>query len=86
MARPDPLEQAALARFLQVANKRTYANKDVPQAEASRLRSQDYEFEQGDLTYHDTFFGDRDFIGEENSLQEPKTGVGRELFRVHHGR
>src|SRR5258708_36066931 len=80
MTRPDPLEEAALGRFLHVANKRTYANKDMPQAEASRLRSQDYEFEQGHLTYHDTFFGDRDFIGEEIVYKNRKPVWGANYF------
>ena len=54
-----------LADFLNEANKGTYANKDFPKASSSRLKSEDYHFEKDGLTYHDTYFGSRDFIGEE---------------------
>lgn len=55
----------ALAKFLDEANKATYANKDAPEVIASCLKSEDYYFEKDDLIYHDTYFGARDFIGEE---------------------
>jgi len=58
----DPKE---LADFLNEANKSTYANKDAPKVAPSRLKSEDYHFEKGGLVYHDTYFGARDFIGEE---------------------
>lgn len=58
----DPKE---LADFLNEASKNTYANKDAPKAEPSRLKSEDYHFEKGNLIYHDTYCGARDFIGEE---------------------
>ncbi len=32
---------------------------------SSRLKSEDYHFEQGNLIYHDTYFGGKDFIGGE---------------------
>lgn len=54
-----------LADFLEEANKNTYANKDAPKAVSTRPGSDDYHFEKGDLIYHDTYFGARDFIGEE---------------------
>lgn len=54
-----------LADFLNEANKSTYANKDAPKVSPSRLGSEDYHFEKDDLIYHDTYFGSRDFIGEE---------------------
>ena len=54
-----------LAVFLNEANKCTYANKDAPKAASSRLGSEDYHFEKDGLIYHDTYFGGRDFIGEE---------------------
>lgn len=54
-----------LAKFLDEANKATYANKDAPKVVASRLKSEDYHFEKDGLIYHDTYFGGRDFIGEE---------------------
>lgn len=60
--RIDPQQ---LADFLNEANKSTYANKDAPKVSSSRLKSEDYHFEKDDLIYHDTYFGSRDFIGEE---------------------
>ena len=54
-----------LADFLEQANKSTYANKDAPKASSSRLKSEDYHFEKDGLIYHDTYFGSRDFMGEE---------------------
>jgi len=58
----DPKE---LADFLNEANKSTYANIDAIKASPSRLKSEDYHFEKGNLIYHDTYFGARDFIGGE---------------------
>lgn len=54
-----------LTNFLKEANKSTYANADAPKVESSRIKSQDYHFEKDGLIYHDTYFGARDFIGEE---------------------
>lgn len=54
-----------LADFLEEANKNTYANKDATKSAPTRLKSEDYHFEKDDLIYHDTYFGGRDFIGEE---------------------
>ncbi len=51
--------------FLSKVNKNTYANKNAPKAKSSRFKSEDYHFEEGDLIYHDTYFGSKDFIGEE---------------------
>lgn len=62
MSKIDPKQ---LADFLDEANKSTYANKDAPKASPSRLKSEDYHFEKDDLAYHDTYFGSRDFTGEE---------------------
>lgn len=54
-----------LTYFLNEANKSTYANADAPKVTPSRLGSEDYHFEKDNLIYHDTYFGGRDFIGEE---------------------
>ncbi|RJQ35160.1 hypothetical protein C4568_01575 [Candidatus Parcubacteria bacterium] len=54
-----------LTNFLNEANKATYANQDAPKSQSLRPSSQDYHFERGNLTYHDTYFGARDFLGEE---------------------
>ncbi len=60
-----PINLEELARFLNAANKETYANKEASKAVSLRPSSDDYHFEQGDLVYHDTYFGARDFVGEE---------------------
>ena len=56
---------AALAEFLVEAHRKTYADKSAAKAPSTRLRSLDYRFERDDLVYHDTYFGMRDYIGEE---------------------
>jgi len=56
------LEQ--LGEFLTKANKHTYA-ADGTKTEPSRLASEDFDYKEGNLTYHDTYFGSANFIGEE---------------------
>ena len=59
------IEIKKLEQFLNEANKSTYANKDASKAISTRLKSEDYHFEKGNLIYHDTYFGGKDFIGGE---------------------
>jgi hypothetical protein len=54
-----------LAKFLASANENTYANSDAARAMPTRPKSDDYHYEEGYLAYHDTYFGSRDFMGEE---------------------
>ena len=54
-----------LKDFLIEAKKQTYANGNVKKVESSRLNSFDYEYTDGVMIYHDTYFGGTDFIGEE---------------------
>jgi len=61
-----------LSKFLNEANKATYANKDAQKVVSSRLSSEDYHFEKDGLIYHDTYFGGRDFIGEEIVYEDRK--------------
>jgi hypothetical protein len=56
---------AALAAFLVEAHRNTYADKNAAKTVSTRLRPFDYRFERDDLVYHDTYFGMRDYIGEE---------------------
>ncbi|MBM3648184.1 MAG: XRE family transcriptional regulator [Alphaproteobacteria bacterium] len=58
----DPM---TFTTFLIDAHRNTYADRNAVKAPSSRLRSTDYRFGRGDLAYHDTYFGVRDFIGEE---------------------
>ncbi|OGZ44059.1 MAG: hypothetical protein A3J55_01355 [Candidatus Ryanbacteria bacterium RIFCSPHIGHO2_02_FULL_45_17b] len=74
------LPKNVLAHFLNVANKSTYANKDAPKVESSRLKSEDYHFEKDGLIYHDTYFGVRDFIGEEIVYQDEKPSWGANYY------
>ncbi|HEY4476890.1 MAG TPA: DUF5680 domain-containing protein [Candidatus Paceibacterota bacterium] len=61
----EKISTSELEQFLKKANKNTYANKDALKTPPSRLKSEDYQFKEGELFYHDTYFGSRDFIGEE---------------------
>ncbi len=54
-----------LKDFLIKAKKATYANASVEKVAASRRGSNDYEYSDGKMTYHDTYFGGTNFIGEE---------------------
>jgi len=69
-----------LAQFLNAANKATYANKNAPKVAPSRLKSEDYHFEQDGLIYHDTYFGGRDFIGGEIVYENEKPVWGANYF------
>jgi len=69
-----------LAKFLNEANKATYANKSAPKVAPSRLKSEDYHFEKDGLIYHDTYFGGRDFIGEAIVYENEKPMWGTNYF------
>lgn len=55
--------------FLINAKKETYANSTVEKVKSSRLGSKDYHYERNiegnQYIYHDTYFGETRFIGEE---------------------
>lgn len=59
------ISSETVARFLLEAHRKTYADKNAAKAPSSRARSVDYRFERDGLVYHDTYFGARDYIGEE---------------------
>lgn len=54
-----------LDTFLREANTSTYANESTEKVAPLRPSSHDYHFENGNLTFHDTYFGRTRFIGEE---------------------
>jgi len=54
-----------LYNFLVEAKKLTYANENVKKALSSRNGSFDYEYNNGKMIYHDTYFGGTKFMGEE---------------------
>jgi hypothetical protein len=57
-----------IIKFLNLANKNTYANKEAQKANSSKLKSEDYIFESGEYLYYDTYWtGKKDvtFIGSE---------------------
>ncbi len=58
------MHQSAIQAFLRAANKSTYAASGK-KVNPPRLNSEDFEYREGDLLYHDTYFGDDRFIGEE---------------------
>ena len=57
--------EAELMKFLIKAKKQSYANALATKVKSSRLASHDYEYSNGKLTYHDTYFGGIKFMGEE---------------------
>ena len=54
-----------LCTFLIEAKKQTYANEKVKKILSTRRGSYDYEYSNGIMTYHDTYFGGTNFMGEE---------------------
>ena len=54
-----------LREFLIEAKKNTYANATVKKKLSSRVGSNDYEYSNDEMIYHDTYFGGTQFIGEE---------------------
>ncbi len=74
------MENYRLAEFLEAANKATYANREAPKVESLRPASEDYHFEQGNLVYHDTYFGSRDFIGEEIIYEDGRPVWGMNYY------
>ena len=54
-----------LCDFLIEAKKQTYANEEVKKSLSSRTGSHDYEYSNGNMLYHDTYFGGTNFMGEE---------------------
>ena len=51
--------------FLIEAKKQTYANENGKRIASTRKESHDYEYSKNNLTYHDTYFGGINFMGEE---------------------
>lgn len=68
-----------LQKFLIEAKQSTYANANVEKVASTRAGSNDYEYSNQNMTYHDTFFGGTRFIGEEvvydNSSNTPIWGM-----------
>lgn len=64
-----------LTNFLVEAKKETYANAASEKISASRKGSKDYEYSNGEMTYHDTYFGGTNFMGEEVVYTECETPI-----------
>jgi hypothetical protein len=60
-----------LVRFLIRAKQRTYASGDSPTF-SSRPESHDFRYEEGSLSYLDTYLGGKRFAGEEGIWQDGK--------------
>ena len=58
--------------FLKIAKKNTYASETTKNVISQRPNSKDYEYSEGEFLYHDTYFGSRDFIGEEIVYEREK--------------
>lgn len=61
--------------FLISAKKNTYANESIEKKEASRRGSNDYEYSENGLTYHDTYFGGTKFMGCEVVYENEETPI-----------
>jgi len=61
--------------FLIEAKKQTYANANTEKIQSSRVSSKDYEYKNNDMTYHDTYFGGTNFMGEEVVYIDNETPV-----------
>ncbi|MBI4599350.1 XRE family transcriptional regulator [Candidatus Uhrbacteria bacterium] len=61
-------------------DKNTFANASVEKAPSTRPHSSDYHFEEDNLIYHDTYFGNRDFIGEEIVYQDQNPVWGMNYY------
>jgi transcriptional regulator with XRE-family HTH domain len=64
-----PIEEAVI--FLMKAKKATYAGKQG-KVSASRLLSHDYQYEENEYMYYDTFLGSEKFSGEEGLWYQGK--------------
>jgi len=47
-----------LYNFLIEAKKQTYANENVEKVSSSRKGSHDYHYQNNEMIYHDTYFGE----------------------------
>ncbi len=65
-----------LSAFLKRAKKNTYASEVAVKVTSQRPGSRDYEYIEGDLIYHDTYFGGTQFIGEEIVYENGKPTWG----------
>ena len=64
-----------LQEFLIKAKKETYANSEAEKINSSRIGSRDYEYRNGNMVYHDTYFGGTNFMGEEVVYLEKDTPI-----------
>ncbi len=61
--------------FLIEAKKKTYANANVKKQKSTRKGSYDYEYSSNGMTYHDTYFGGTNFMGEEVVYESEQTPI-----------
>lgn len=64
-----------LYEFLIKAKKQTYANGNTKKVDPSRKGSYDYHYQEGKMTYHDTYFGGVRFMGEEVVYYDADTPI-----------
>lgn len=64
-----------IREFLIEAKKQTYANENVKKQASSRKASHDYEYSNGIMLYHDTYFGGTNFMGEEVVYENEDTPI-----------
>ena len=71
-----------LKNFLIEAKKQTYANANIEKSPSSRLNSNDYEYRNENMIYHDTYFGGTKFIGEEIVYIDNQTFWGMNYYGI----
>ena len=64
-----------LYNFLIEAKKQTYANENAKKQVSTRKGSHDYEYSSNGMTYHDTYFGGTNFMGEEVVYTNEQTPI-----------
>lgn len=74
------MPKGELESFLVDAKLATYANKNAKPLKNSRLDSKDYEYADGNLIYHDTYFGAESFMGEEVVYKNKKPIWGMNYY------
>ena len=76
----NKIELEKLAKFLDEASKNTYANPLAPKTGSTRDKSEDYHYDNGEYAYHDTYFGGRNFMGEEIIYKDQKPIWGANYY------
>lgn len=78
----NDLPLAALEPFIVRAKQHTYVGDGTAELLPSRPGSRDLRYAEGDWAYHDSYFGESDFIGQEIVYYQGKPVWGMNYFGV----